>query len=439
MHDDKKVVFFLNYNNDLDQITPIIYKVANRGVASVDVVIWYADIDESDYRIQLIKNLNSVTVHSKKEDSTSNSSPFKRYLVEGIKNIGRSVPSSIPERIYGSVAGESTSKSSELINFLDGLAEGYNKVVICVDWTIAKVNREELSKFRQSDRFTTVVLPHGDAPFWNSMEQQELHFEELIKDESAFVHRLNLDRIARKPVFGKIGSMYDYHVMPNEANARRIRPFVEEDRIKILGSPRYNEEWLKVLSEHRPDHNLPSLNKLKVVMFNRGDKKYNMSKMEVENTIRLVTRYPNVHFIVKEHPRFSLIDPSSELRDISNLEIIKDEVQSASLVDWGDVFLELGTTIAFEPIMRSKPVFSLSYTHSNYATIAHYFPDSDMRCKDDLYYAFHDLIDKGCSDFYDEKEHQRFVQEMITSGNDSVLDAYADFIESCLDVNRKGA
>jgi hypothetical protein len=129
-------------------------------------------------------------------------------------------------------------------------------------------------------------------------------------------------------------------------------------------------------------------------------------------------------------PLLAADQPSAFVADTAS-----DAAESASLVEWGDVFLELGTTIAFEPVMRGKPVLSLSYTHSNYATIAHYFSDSDIRCKDDLYYAFHDLIDKGCSDFYDEEEHHRFVREMITSGHDSVLNAYADFLEACLDKN----
>jgi hypothetical protein len=271
------------------------------------------------------------------------------------------------------------------------------------------------------------------------MEQQELHFESLLEEEDAFVERANLDEIARRPLFGKIGSAYDYHVMPNEANARRIRPFTDEERIKILGSPRFNREWLDVVSEHRPDYKLSSTDRLRVVMFNRGDKKYNILNKEVENTIRLVTRFPDVHLIVKEHPRYNLIDPTSEITDIPNLEVKQNEVQSVSLVDWGDVFLELGTTIAFEPIMRGKPVLSLPYTHSNYPTVSHYLSGSDMRCKDDLYYTLHDIMDEGCADFYDEEESECFIREMVTSGHDSVLDAHADFIESCLGVNEKGA
>jgi hypothetical protein len=52
-----------------------------------------------------------------------------------------------------------------------------------------------------------------------------------------------------------------------------------------------------------------------------------------------------------------------------------------------------------------------------------------MRCKDDLYVTVHTLLDGGISDFFDEVEHEKFVEEMITSSSEPVLDSWATCIE----------
>jgi len=59
---DGKAIFFLTSHNQVDQIVPIIYKLASRGIVDLDVVLY--DVDKSDYRVELVQQFDSVTVHS---------------------------------------------------------------------------------------------------------------------------------------------------------------------------------------------------------------------------------------------------------------------------------------------------------------------------------------------------------------------------------------
>ncbi|WP_036504305.1 hypothetical protein, partial [Nitrosococcus oceani] len=63
---------------------------------------------------------------------------------------------------------------------------------------------------------------------------------------------------------------FDKVVVPNELCAVRFRPFMTESQLAVLGSPRYCEAWLKVLSALMPPSPLiRSDSKLKIVMFLR--------------------------------------------------------------------------------------------------------------------------------------------------------------------------
>ena len=75
---------------------------------------------------------------------------------------------------------------------------------------------------------TSISLPHGDSP----------HFSELIRNHEFRIEPQ--DKYAYSDIF-------DYIVCPNELCAKRYRPFIDESKIKVLGSPRFNDEWLRIL------------------------------------------------------------------------------------------------------------------------------------------------------------------------------------------------
>jgi hypothetical protein len=295
--------------------------------------------------------------------------------------------------------------------------------VVAFDWGLR--NASNIVRFANSDDVSSVVLPHGDSPFINQIESQEA-FEKFLSSQSHFDTHSSSNEIGYHS--SEEYSDYDYSIFPNDLTASRMPEGTPDEQIKIFGSPRYNSEWLQTISEHRPESNLPEGGKLKVVFFLRRES-YFISVDEVMNTIRLINQFNNITVIIKEHPHGHLL--SSEIsKNMENIEIVRNEITSASLIEYGDVFLSVGTTVCFEPIMRRKPVLEIEYIHSNLTVLSDFFPSVAIRCKEELYHAIYDFLRNGTDDYYDEDIRRRFINSMISPGEGPVLSKWAEFIES---------
>ncbi len=413
MSRQNSVLFFLHKYNEVDQVSPIIWKIGQRQNICVDVVL-LNNISQDDYRISTLKAYKNVSIYDG-ESNSNTTRDIRNKFVDYAKRKSKKIPTKIPEYIYKEYVWSKNSIIPEGLDY-----EQYS--AIAFDWSLAK--HHKTNAFTDENDITTLVLPHGDSPYRNHIID-EGKFQTLINQCNDSSQKKELANVGYQSWEKML--LYDYLLLPNEQTASRIRNRSDCDQIKILGSPRYNWEWLDVLSNIRPVGTVDETDDLAVVFFLRK-KNFFISKEEVKYTISLLDKIPGVQTIVKEHPVSRLLDPSIE-DEFNTVKIIKDEIKSASLIMWGDVFLSLGTTISFEPIMRKKPVLALEYTHGNQSVVSQYFPSADMRCKDDFYNAIYDLLNKPTKNFYNDDEHRKFVEEMVTNSNDSVLDSWARFIE----------
>jgi CDP-glycerol glycerophosphotransferase (TagB/SpsB family) len=148
-------------------------------------------------------------------------------------------------------------------------------------------------------------------------------------------------------------------------------------------------------------------------------------------TLKLLNKL-DAQTIVQEHPRKRLL-PSDAADNLQNVSLVKDEYSSVDLIEWGDIFLSLGSSITFEPVMRKKPVLEISYAHANLSTVSHYFPNSDIRTFEQLYETLLRIQQNGYHDFYDQELHDNFKKDIITPNDSNVLEDWAEFIEDrCL-------
>lgn len=412
------VVFFLNDQPQIDHIGPVIYKLGERGTFPIHVCLG-ADVAVSDYRISFLDQFECITIHACGDDDSGSQSVSSR-VVGAVKAAGRRLPSDIPNKIYNRVSTDSPNRIH-----LPDIAVEYDTVIVGMDWNAASSTVG--IDVSDDTRVESVVFPHGDSPYYNALANPD-HFRALLADPSVFEKSIDLFEIA----FSEYEDMADkdYFLFPNELTANRLRPFVEESRIEVLGSPRFNDEWIDVVSDIRPaSTDLPD-GSSRVVVFSQKPA-LSINKREVIQTLELVSRFPETRVVVKPHPRENLLNPN-EVAYISGVEVCGDETDSATLIEWGDLFLTLGTSISFEPVMRDIPVFALEYAHSNHTTIAHYLTVADIRSKDELYEKLHSVPMADETRFYDIHEKATFVDEIITAGHSSVLDSYADFVESLL-------
>jgi hypothetical protein len=418
MDNNGRALIYLGSHNQIDQISPIIYKLGERRNIGVDVVL-ESRVSPDDYRIQAIDMFENVIICNKGKSNSQLSAANQAF--ELVKQIGRRMPTDIPRKLYDRFT-QTTQTSRLRLSIPDQFSDNEYDV-IAFHWGHAM--GEETTHFANDDDLITIVLPHGDSPFINNIENQT-GFNKFIQEESYFTRRAVQSEIGYQDYDEFL--KHDYIVFPNNLTADRIGKKASKGQIKIFGSPRYNSEWLSILSEIRTRNPIRVEAKTNVVFFlRRGG--YFISKNEVKNTLRLLNKFDDVSTIVKEHPRKRLLSQSVS-DNMENITIVKDEISSASVIEWGDIFLSVGSTITFEPIMKQKPVLSLEYTHANHTVVSDYFSDAEIRSKDDLYHTLFDLLIGGTDNYYDESAHQKFVNEMISPNKSPVLDTWAKFIES---------
>ena len=416
-----KALFFLRHYNDIDHITPVIVKWIESG-HSCDVILIGAKRFRNDFRIAFLSNLSGVRVaHIRELFSpflyfkwrlqmlllTGNLrrlfiGPFVRLLAE-IYDAKRRIP------LWRATAGYLLSRSFERDD----------KGVVAFDWiernsVIAVEWVEVVIVMAREMGLGSVSLPHGDSP----------HANQLI--------RRGEWHVGPDPLFST-AKIFDKVVVPNELCAKRFRPFLKENAIAILGSPRYCEEWLAKLAELMPASPLTRSNsRLKIVMFLR---KANFTTFweEVNEVVHLIAAFPGVELVIKPHTRSGWkqsLTKDRALKQLQNVTIAGDEVHSIHLMRWADICIDLATSVVFEAVRVKKPVLAADYLHAGRSAIAVYMPETELRCRDDVYEKINKFLEVGCHDFYIEEHRQRFLREMLDVSGSDVLPRYVALLEA---------
>jgi hypothetical protein len=403
---DGKLLVFLRAYNDIDHIVPVIYKWLSLEDVPTDIVITTNPDYLDDSRIQFLRQFENLQVHF-----------IDEFLTEEERK-RKSLKSQIGKHPAPDLFSQASGGVPFVERMLDTVFGSANKGVVIFDWTYTDFVRLVIKAAKERN-FITISLPHGDRPHYNRMET---------------LNDLNYSRMSSY----KSCTIFDYTVVPNDLCAERYKSYIEPDRIKVLGSPRYNDEWIKIISTIFPPYCdvVKDCDKLKIVFFLRNFN-YPVFWEEVIRTIKLVLQFPDVYLIVKHHTRSATIQrliqsyPEMGVIDVPNLKFAYDDIHTESLLQWADVVLDLGTSVSFEAVKRKKPVLAMEYLHANRSTIAQYMKSCDIQCRDDLYNWMERFFQNKSLDFYDEAERQQFIREIIDVPDQDVLTRYVKFLKSC--------
>jgi len=429
---DKSALVFLRQNNDIDHIVPILYKWSKLSSVSIHIVITTSDEFLGDYRINFLRQFDNIQVTHIKEFLPERFrfsnfldrmclhwSVISNKLVNFLKSvrIGQLRPYakslSYPDDMYA---------SNECVeNLFEHIFEKNGKGIVIFDWIIPVSFVNIVLEESKKRGFPTISLPHGDSPHYNDMVN---------------IDDLNYDRMDN---YRRNGEVFDYVVAPNKLCAKRYNKYMGPDRLKVLGSPRYNDEWLDIIWGLIPEYKtMVSHEKLKIVFFFRP-KDFSIHWEEVFRTIKMILQFHEVHLIVMHHTRRSsvrnLIKTYPEIGKSTNpnLEFVFHDVYATSLIKWADIILDLGTSATFEAVKAGKPVLAMEYMQANYLTISHYMKNCEIKCRDQLYDIIQHAINNTNFKFYDDEERCKFIKEVIGLPGENVLNGYVGFLEGCFD------
>ncbi|MBO6561351.1 MAG: hypothetical protein JJ959_12485 [Nisaea sp.] len=402
----RRAVFFLRHHNDIDHITPIIWRWAREPGHDALVVITELSVSLGDFRLRFLERQPAIEVI------------WKGTLVERTaKALGR--------------GDSSRSTAGEIVQYLmsDGIP-----LVLAFDWVGAELVASvvKASKLRG---VKTVSLPHGDDPYVNYLiTRDEIDFSEVGK------------WFNNVPIF-------DILVSPSTVHAKRAGPKWKHKN-RVLGSPRYCPEWrgqLRALLA--PIETAEMERNLKIVFFIRNAK-YAVFWEEFTRLLSLVMQFPNINLVVVRHPRHFEVDGQEEdvpLPDPRTLPlkhstsrlayVASDAYHSSQWIGWSDVVFSLGTTAVYEAILDGKPVFEIEYLHPNRSVVSTMFRNSDVQSRDHIY----DWIKRLCDDraaaaagFYRKEELDRFRRECIEPGGADVLGGYVEMLKELADSGQLG-
>lgn len=148
----------------------------------------------------------------------------------------------------------------------------------------------------------------------------------------------------------------------------------------------------------------------------------------IYNTIVFILQFPNINLVISEHPTTAMeYNYEADLESESNLNILRGEVPSSSLLNWGDLFLDVGSSIAYGAIQRNKPVFDLDYLHSNSLMYSELMPSLRIETMDELLYNVSQLVENSDAQIYDQKKREKFLNSVICPSG-KVLENYVELL-----------
>jgi hypothetical protein len=442
----RSVIFFTRGVNCLGHKAPIIYKTATETSLSVDVVLTRVNETWDRYIIEYLDEINSVTVYqidnfilqAKGEKTTS--SPQERNT--RTSNLRR-LKESIKRKLSAQFSNYNTQKK---INLSLDRIDLYQSPVLVFDKELSDWQRKLVA--RQDN--PVLLFPHGVLAFKNAITDaiplNQLGVSvmtngkkepgtssglseifRMTEDPNSIYPEYYENLVQHTQMLKKYSNIqFDKFVFSNEHSALRYMTIIDDEKAEILGSPRYCQEWVDILSEIAPRFDWGKAGCLNMVLFLRPFRFFIGTDM-LYNTISCLMEFSDVNLVISEHPTASMeYDYEQDLTADEHLNIVKSDVPSTSLLRWGDVFFDVGSSIAYDAIQRGKPVFDLNYLHSNSLIYSEHIPELRIETIDELLYEI-SKIRNGREFKYGENQKEEFVDASISPTGD-VLANYTDLI-----------
>ncbi len=411
-----KAVFFLRHNNDIDHIVPVIYKWLSNETNQAGLIILTENKILNDFRLlhlqekyETIQMFHIEKFYNEKYIIEKNRHKIFKILFKVVK-------------IIKNWKAEHTNVIHSAINavrLVKYFTKSDEKIAFIFDWINIESQFAQVKPiidYARSLGHAVISLPHGDAAlldlYWKKNTEISTHSNDLCKN-------------------------FDYVVVPNKYCTSRYKKYLDDDRIKILGSPRYNEYWIEIIQKIVPNYNLFSNdNSVKIVFFLRS-MSYSIFWDEIVITIQLLFEVFDIKMILVPHPRSNKKDQIkidnyfNSLKQNKNFMLIKDPVHASVLIKWADIILDIGNSTVYEAVKIKKPVLELEYLSSISSILSKYFSKSVVLCRDDLLKKIRELKNSDFLGFYQNDEFEKFNHDVIEQNRDP-LGRYVEFIENCI-------
>ena len=408
-------LFFVRAFNDIDHITPIVWKM-NQDHLPVAVYCTNPEYDiHSDYRLNFLRGLGIKVdfLYNNFDQNLGRLHRSVRFLMFRCYALNRNLGEA--SRLLANIFREAGKLLYSLLKsffyrrqWADGILEQSGAQALCFDHVRPRqyiVNY--LLQAAADEAIPALALPHGVYIYTNRR----------VKAGST--------RESRYDKFNR----FDHIITQNELRKDDlVRAGVRREKIFVLGSARYCDEWIaqhhKIIPGMLPSQSEDS-GKLKVV-FMTTRPQYRIDLQRQLKTFHMLSHMEGIEAVIKPHTRTGKEAHIYQDLALSNLS----EVSSVELSQWADVMLVIGSSILIEALALAKPVLYLKYLHANTTQYEEMGACWMIRNEDELKEALAALQENPRNIPYARENVDQFLAEIIYGGQRQrdVLKDYEQFI-----------
>ena len=419
-------LFFVRHFNDIDHITPIVWKMKQEDYPVAVYCINPKYEVEADYRLNFLKEQGVIVeyIYNAFDRKMSGLYHAMRRLFQWfLADRGQSDSHGRAKRslfvdlsqktagIIGRILYEITRLGFYQTTWANAVLEQSKAQALCFDHIIP--NRyvvNVLLRAAKRKSIPTLALPHGVYLYTNKF------------------HKAGSSPRQRFYKFNR----FDYVIVQNHLRKDvLIRSGIAREKIVVLGSARFCGEWLaqnkKILPRMIGTTNRDR-GRLRVA-FMPSKPQCRIDVKRMHKTIDLLASLNEIDAVVKPHTR---IGREAHLFDNMQLPNVS-HVLTSELCEWADIVLIIGSSVITEALMQGKPVLYLKYLHANTMLFEECGACWTIHNEAELEQAFKALRNKGMDLPYSDENVTRFLLEVVYGGQNKrdVLKDYVHFITTC--------
>lgn len=416
-------LFFIREFNDIDHITPVVWKMSRENYPVAVFCLNPAYDLDRDYRIGFLRQqgikvnfifdefgrqlgpihnimrfiartcftvANRLDTHSRTLFSTGLATLHKRAEKIGKKFYKRS-----RQKFYD-------------ISWARRIIEQTGARVVCFDHVNPKRYVVNILLTAAGEKsIPSIALPHGVFIYTNNSVRIDSTGESRHEKFNRFDHVITQNKL-RQAVLTRAG--------------------VHKQRISVLGSVRYCKEWMDrnnlILPRSMPPKT-ENPDQLKVV-FMTTRFAYRIDVNRMIKTFDLLAELKGMEIVVKPHTRSG---EEAKVYDHIRLTNVY-KYSSVELCEWADIMLVIGSSILIETLVQRKPVLYLKYLHENITEYEELGACWTINDESELKDALLSLQSNKTNVPYTEENINRFLSEIIYGGRGErdVLGDYENFI-----------
>lgn len=424
-------LFFVRAFNDIDHITPIVWKM-NQDNYPVSVFCINPEYNiQNDYRLSFLK-ANRVKVDFLYNDFE----PKLRSLHRLMRAVMfRSF------RIHQQLTRQHRSHFSPILGVLGKFARRIGKLcyaflkaffynsawarqiieetraqALCFDHISPRQYIvKTLLKTAKEKSIPALALPHGVFIYTNNRVKTGSTHQQRYDKFNQFDSILT-QNLLRKNVLAKAG--------------------VQREKLFVMGSARYCDEWMvqnRRILPRKMQAACQSDQRLKVV-FMTTRFAYRIDVDRMQKTFELLSKIDGIEVVVKPHTRTGKEKGYYDNLPLKNVA----DISSVELCEWADVMLVIASSIIIETLVQGKPALYLKYLHGNTTQYEEQGACWTIQNETELKNALLQLRENKCNIPYLADHVKNFLSEIIYGGlekRDVLLD-YEQFIVNCTQGNQ---